>query len=108
MTPKEAAEALIAEYAGAAFDQAWVGDSEDARDVAYERLLAAITGPAERIEKALAALARYEASSSFTPCGVCLGHSPSWDGHDSGCKRGATEELIAAVRALSDPTEEQG
>ncbi len=33
------------------------------------------------------------------PCGVCMGHSPSWDGHDKGCAVPIIREDVPALIA---------
>lgn len=36
-------------------------------------------------------------NAKWVGCGVCLGHSPSWDGHDRGCHRGFTLDLLNMI-----------
>lgn len=39
-------------------------------------------------------------AQSNAACGVCMGHSPSWDGHDKGCAVAFLEACRADVPAL--------
>lgn len=53
--------------------------------------------------KRLAAIkARAAGTERYQPCGVCMGHSPSWDGHDAGCRVSDMDFLIREVEQLAD------
>jgi hypothetical protein len=49
------------------------------------------------VDDVLAFLSQYDNANSLR-CGVCSGHSPSWDGH-SGCATAAIDRLRAAITA---------
>lgn len=53
--------------------------------------------PEERMKKVKA---RAAGTERYQPCGVCMGHSPSWDGHDSGCWVSDMTFLIKEVERL--------
>lgn len=53
----------------------------------------------EALRAAVATFQNGLASASTSRCGVCSGHSPSWDGH-SGCRDAAIHDLLAAVAPL--------
>lgn len=54
--------------------------------------------PEERMKKVKA---RAAGTERYQPCGVCMGHSPSWDGHDSGCRVSDMAFLINEVERLT-------
>ncbi len=60
----------------------------------------------------LTALIERRTTGKRPGCGVCLGHSPSWDGHDFGCKERdfdaliqSSSDLLAAHDALTAEVE---
>ncbi len=54
--------------------------------------------PEERMKKIKA---RAAGTERYQPCGVCMGHSPSWDGHDPGCRVSDMTVLINEVERLT-------
>jgi chromosome segregation ATPase len=73
-----------------------VVDRENARALQAEAALAAERAKVADVRKALADLGG-DNGYGGSQCGVCAGHSPSWDGHSRNCKRAFPDRVRAAL-----------